>query len=168
MANYMMSITPMPPDVVLQRELPDWLRLAIADAVVVFGRMEQEAIEIVWLLRDATLAEKLKAARDPATDTLTTIVEIIERTQSDLDFSAIKSKIVDLAQERNMIVHGSWCLANDKPYVVWHKFLVDDEHIIGEYFEKLRFDNFMNLANHLLSTLFDIHAQLEILTDPSK
>lgn len=45
------------------------MRLAIADAVVLFGRAEQEAIEISWLLKDATLKEKLKLVRNPATDT---------------------------------------------------------------------------------------------------
>jgi hypothetical protein len=33
------------------RELPDWVRFAIADAVVVFGRLEQEIIEIAWLIK---------------------------------------------------------------------------------------------------------------------
>jgi hypothetical protein len=36
----------MPEGVVLSRELPKWVKLSIADVVVVFGRMEQEAIEI--------------------------------------------------------------------------------------------------------------------------
>lgn len=45
----------MPEGVRLSVELPEWVRLAIADAVVVFGRMEQEIIEISWITKDADL-----------------------------------------------------------------------------------------------------------------
>jgi len=42
-----MTHVPMPEGVRLSTELLDWLRLSIADAVVVSGRMEQEIIEIL-------------------------------------------------------------------------------------------------------------------------
>jgi hypothetical protein len=47
------SVVLMPEGVVLSRELPKWVKLSIADVVVVFGRMEQEAIEIAWLTNTA-------------------------------------------------------------------------------------------------------------------
>jgi copper chaperone CopZ len=58
---------PMPDGVRLSLELPQWVKLSIADAVVLFGRMEQEAIEISWVLTDAGLKERLKLARNPGT-----------------------------------------------------------------------------------------------------
>lgn len=52
---------PMPDGVHLSAELPDWVKLSIADAVVTFGRMEQEIIEISWILNDADLNKKLSS-----------------------------------------------------------------------------------------------------------
>ena len=43
------------------RELPEWVRLAIADAAVLFGRLEQEIIEIAWLIKGAN--EKVERER---------------------------------------------------------------------------------------------------------
>ncbi|MGC2221572.1 MAG: hypothetical protein WA624_03985 [Methylocella sp.] len=51
---------PMPEGVHLSLELLQWVKLSIADAVVLFGRMEQEVIEISWVLTDAGLKERLK------------------------------------------------------------------------------------------------------------
>ena len=73
--------TPMPEGVLLSAELPERVRLAIADAVVLFGRMEQETIDISWLLTDATLKEKLKFARNPATESFIAVLESVERSQ---------------------------------------------------------------------------------------
>jgi hypothetical protein len=113
----------MPENVRLSAELPEWLRFAIADAVVLFGRMEQEIIEIAWLLNDATLKEKLKLARNPATETFLAILESVEQREPGLKLDALKDGFTTLAQERNVIVHGAWTMADDKPWVVWHKFL---------------------------------------------
>jgi hypothetical protein len=59
-----MSVVPMPEGVVLSRELPEWVKLSIADAVIVFGRIEQEAIEIAWLI-DTALSRIRPTPRRP-------------------------------------------------------------------------------------------------------
>jgi hypothetical protein len=152
---------PMPENVRLSAELPEWLRFAIADAVVLFGRMEQEIIEIAWLLNDATLKEKLKLARNPATETFLAILESVEQREPGLKLDALKDGFTTLAQERNVIVHGAWTMADDKPWVVWHKFLEDDESIIGEFFEALRFERFDKKGLVILAMLRRFHDTLE-------
>ncbi|TAN59442.1 MAG: hypothetical protein EPN20_15100 [Magnetospirillum sp.] len=152
---------PMPEGVRLSSELPEWLRLAIADAVVLFGRIEQEAIEIAWLLNDATLKEKLKLARNPATDTFLTILGRVEQWVPGLKLHALKDGFTILAQDRNLVVHGAWTMVDDKPWVVWHKFLEDDDSIIGEFFDALRFEKFTKKGQHILAMLRQFHSMLE-------
>jgi hypothetical protein len=151
----------MPEGVRLSAELPQEVRLAIADAVVLFGRIEQETIEISWLLKDATLKEKLKLARNPATDTFLAILGSVERSQPGLKLDALKDGFTTLAQERNLIVHGAWTMVDDKPWVVWHKFLEDDDSIIGEFFEAWRFERFAAKGQHMLGMLRQFHNLLE-------
>ncbi|MBU6419435.1 MAG: hypothetical protein KGQ79_06870 [Proteobacteria bacterium] len=153
--------TPMPEGTVLSTELPEWVRLAIADAVVLFGRLEQEVIEISWLLTDATLHEKLKLARNPATNSFIDVLESIERSQPGLKLDALKDGFTILAQDRNLMVHGAWAMTDAKPWVVWHKFLEDDESIIGEHFETWRFERFMKKGEGILDMLRRFHDMLE-------
>lgn len=155
---------PMREGVRLTSELPEWVKLSIAEAVVVFGRMEQEAIEISWLLTDAQLKKRLKLARTPASENFVAIIESAERSQDGLNLSALKESFVTLANERNLIVHGAWTMTDDKPWVVWHKFIEDTDSIIGEHFESWRFERFMKKANHILGMLREMHNLLEAQT----
>ena len=144
--------------------MPDWVRFAIADAVVIFGSLEQEIIEISWILRDAQLESKLKIARATATENYIAVLESVERQDVDLDLKESKNAFRRLADERNFIVHSSWRMLDDKPWAVWHKFLEDDSSIIGEFFEQWRFEYFMEKAQHLLGVLKQFHDMLELGT----
>jgi hypothetical protein len=156
---------PMHEGVRLSVELPDWVKLSIADAVVTFSRMEQEVIEISWVLNDADLNLKLKLARNPATDNFIAALESVEQAEDGLKLDALKEGFRTLANERNLMVHGAWAMTDDKPWVVWHKFLEDGDSIIGEHFEKWRFGRFMVKANHILDMLRRFHDMLEQKTD---
>lgn len=152
----------MPEGIQLSMQLPKWVRLSIADAVVVFGRMEQEVIEISWVLTDAELKERLKLTQKPSTDNFIAIIEWFERSQEPpIKLDALKESFRALAIERNLIVHGAWIMTDDKPWVVWHKFAEDTESIIGEHFEAWRFERFMTKGNHVLNTLREFHNILE-------
>lgn len=155
---------PMPEGVQLSPELPQSVRLSIADAVVLFGRMEQEAIEIAWLLTDAELKERLKLARTPATDNFIAIIESVEKTEENLKLDALKESFRELADARNLMVHGAWTMADEKPWIVWHKFMEDTDSVIGEYFEAWRFERFMTKGSHILDTLRKFHNMLEAQT----
>ncbi|MDQ2742770.1 MAG: hypothetical protein M3Z66_10825 [Chloroflexota bacterium] len=154
----------MPEGVRPSAELPDWVRLAIADTVVIFGRMEQEIIEISWILEDANLKQKLKLARTPAKENFIAVLESIERHEPGLKPDALKDGFKRLRDERNLIVHGAWTMMDDKPWVVWHKFLEDDDSIIGELFEQWRFERFMKIGERLLGLLRRFHDMLEAQT----
>ena len=155
---------PMPEGTRLSPDLPEWVRLAVGDAVVVFGRMEQEIIEISWILTDADLKAKLKLTKGSTTDKFIAALESVERAEAGLKLDALKDGFRGLADERNLIVHGAWTMANDKPWVVWHKFLEDDDSVIGEFFEQWRFDRFMKKGEHILNTLRRFHDMLEAQT----
>lgn len=154
----------MHPNVRISFELPQEVRLAIADAVVLFGRIEQEVIEIFWVLADANLKARLKIARQPGTENFVAIIEAVERSQEGLNLDALKDTFRALANERNLIAHGAWTMADDKPWVVWHKFAEDTESVIGEHFEAWRFERFMTKGVHLLETLKRFHTMVEELT----
>ncbi len=112
----------------------------------------------------ADLKQKLKLARNPAQDNLTDIVKAVEAAAPGLKLDAMKDAIARLTYERNLIVHGSWSMADQRPWVAWHKFLQDDDSIIGEFFEKPRFARFMKVAERLLATFLRYHTELEGLT----
>jgi hypothetical protein len=154
----------MPEGVRLSTELPEWLRLSIADAVVVFGRMEQEIIEISWILTDADLKQKLKLTKGSTTDKFIGALESVERAEAGLKLDAVKEGFKGLADERNLIVHGAWTMVDDKPWAVWHKFLEDNDSIIGEFFEQWRFERFMKKGEHILGMLRQFHDMLEAQT----
>jgi len=155
---------PMPEGTRLSPELPEWVRLAIADAVVLFGRMEQEVIEVAWILTDADLTQKLKLTKGSATEKFIAALESVERAEAGLKLGALKEGFKGLAEERNLMVHGAWNMADAKPWVVWHKFLEDDESIIGEHFERWRFERFMVKGQHILQMLHRFHNMLEAQT----
>jgi hypothetical protein len=123
--------------------------------------MEQETIEIAWLLNDTTLKEKLRLARNPATKTFLAILGSVKQQAPGLKLDALKDGFTTLAQERNLVVHGAWTMVDDKPWVVWHKFLEDDDSIIGEFFEASRFERFAITGQHILAMLRRFHDMLE-------
>src|ERR1700730_16567432 len=89
------------------------------------------------------------------------VIESVEQAEDGLKLDALKDGFRALAEERNLMVHGAWNTANGKPWVVWHKFIEDDESIIGEHFEKWRFDRFMLKGQHILDTLRNFHNMIE-------
>ncbi len=153
--------TSMPEGVQFSSEIPDHVRLAIADAVIVFGRIEQELIEIAWMLSSADLKQRLKVARTPTTENFIAIIEAVEQTQPGLILGALKTTARQLADDRNLMVHGAWTMTDDKPWVVWHKFAEDTDSVIGEHFERWRFEKFMTKALHILGMLRQFHEMLE-------
>lgn len=153
--------TPMPEGVQLSSEIPDQVKLAIADAVIVFGRIEQELIEIAWVISNADLKQRLRIARAPTADNFIAIIEAVEQAQSGLNLDAFKATARQLADDRNLMVHGAWTMTDDRPWVVWHKFAEDTDSVVGEHFEPRRFERFMTKALHILSMLQQLHDILE-------
>ncbi len=156
--------TPMPEGLRLSQEIPDQVKLALADAVIVFGRIEQELIEIAWIMSNADLKQRLRIARAPTKENFVDIIEAVEQAEPGLKLDALKETVRQLADDRNLMVHGAWTMTNEKPWVVWHKFAEDTDSVIGEYFEPWRFERFMTKSLHLLGMLRQFHNILEAQT----
>lgn len=144
------------------RELPEWVRLAIADAAVLFGRLEQEIIEIAWLIKGANeKVERAKIARRPATDNFDDVLKLVEAAAGS-KLAGLRSTFDDLAKDRNLITHGSWWMVDDhRPWVVWHKFIEDSDSVMGEYYEEGRFADFMKKADMIYNMCREFHDDVE-------
>lgn len=151
----------LPADARLSADLPRWLRMAIADAVIVFGRTEQELVEITWILRSTALEDRAKIAKKPALENFEQALAVVAEHAAGEQFDALRTTLEELRDLRNLVVHGSWLMANDTPYVVWHKFIEGEDIVVGEFFERHRFSHFMKRATHILAMLRAFHTQIE-------
>ena len=159
----------MPPNVIIRSmhegarlnfQMDDWVKTEIANCVIIFGRLEQKVIEIAWDVMGANeVKHRIKAARTPASVNFEEILGAIEQLAGE-KFEALRLGFETLAHDRNLIVHGAWLMVDDKPYVVWHKFLEDNDSVIGEYFERPRFEFFLKKANALLDMCAKWHTMI--------
>jgi hypothetical protein len=134
-------------------DLPDRLKIAIADAIVLYSRIESCCVEIIWELEQADLERKKQIAKawgDKNFRLLKNAVDLIPGAKADKIWRALKV----LTKERNLIGHGVWMWTNeDRPLVVWHsKFLEENDWIGAEFFDWVRFDYFMKQATALMNT----------------
>jgi hypothetical protein len=148
------------PDLKWSFDLPDRLKIVIADAIVLYSRIESCCVEIIWELEQADLERKKQIAKawgDQNFRLLKQAVDQIPGAKTDKIWPALKS----LTKERNLIGHGVWMWTNEgRPMVVWHsKFLEEDDWIGAEYFDWMRFDHFMKRATVLMNTF----AQFKLL-----
>ncbi|MCK1742006.1 hypothetical protein IVA80_14260 [Bradyrhizobium sp. 139] len=142
----------MPEGTVLDAVMPDWVKLSIADCIIVFGRIEQKMVEIAWDLAGTTeVKDRVKRARVPAADNFDELLSVIEEAAGQ-KFDALRESFTKLAHDRNLIAHGHWLMAGGKPYVVWHKFLTDTHSVMGEFFEEHRFHYFKTCGDKLHET----------------
>ena len=145
----------------LSMELPDHLKLAIADCITLHSKIEAITIEILWVLEAADLNRKRQIGTRRAslnTKDLRKVVEAIPGAVSD----AIWETSERLSEERHIIAHGVWVLVDsNKPYVVWHKWIDTNEGVVSEPFPYERFDYFIERARVLLKTFTDFKALLE-------
>jgi len=153
---------PMHPNAVISYDLPPWVKTAMSDAMILFGRLEHEIIEITWLMKEADMPMRVKIAREPVSKNFQFIMAEVKKQAPGQSFSGLENGFDGLAKDRNLIAHGSWWVVDGvKPWVVWHKFIQDDGSVIGEYFEKHRFDHFMSKAGAMYDMMRIFHGKLE-------
>jgi hypothetical protein len=154
-------IQPMHEGAHLDWRLPDWVKIAMSDCIVLFGRMEQEIVEVVWLLKEADVAARVKIAREPASKNFEFLIGELKKASGET-FDTLSDGFDKLARERNLMAHGAWWIVDGtRPWVVWHKFIEDDGSVIGEYFEKHRFEHFMTKTQVIYDTCRMFHGMLE-------
>jgi hypothetical protein len=141
------------PSLTWRFELPDKLKLAIADAIVLYSRIESCIVEIVWELEQPDLERKKEIAKawgDQNFRFVKRAVKLIPGAKTDAIWPALKA----IGKERNIIGHGVWMWTNEeRPLVVWHsKFLEEADWVGAEFFDFARFDYFMQRAELLMNT----------------
>jgi len=153
--------TPPHPNAAWHFELPEKLKIAIADCVVVFARIETIALETVWIFEDSTLEEKRELTGDFVSKHLKKIKRVVKRIPG-ARTDKIWPTLEHLASERNLIVHGFWSVNEEGlPVVLSHKFLESEDYVSGEFFDYARFDYFLKRTNHLLNTFRQFKTMLE-------
>lgn len=141
------------PDLKWTFDLPDRLKIAIADAIVLYSRIESCCVEIIWELEQADLERKKQIAKawgDQNFRLLKQALKQLHNAKTDRIWPTLKA----LGKERNLIGHGVWMWTNeDRPLVVWHsKFLEEDDWVGAEFFDWTRFEYFMERATVLMNT----------------
>ena len=154
----MTSKTPPPTSVAIPGmawsfKLPDRLRLAIADAVTIFARIDHAIIESIWVLEQADLKRKKQIAKEHAYENIKFVRGVVEKHMN-LDIPPTWDALDELRTERNLIAHGVWMMRFGRdsagemttpptglPMVLWHsKMLESDSFVTAESFDYWRFD----------------------------
>jgi|GEM_PF-1594737 hypothetical protein len=157
---------PPPPDASWNFDLPEKLKLGIADAVVTFARMETTLLEIVWILEESTLEEKRELTMDVVSKNFDKLKRVVTRLPG-AETNRIWPALKNLAKDRNLIVHDFWAVDDahdDRPVVLSHHFLESEDYVTGEYFDYRRFEFFQKRADHLLNMFRQFRVMLDGLT----
>ena len=152
-------------------EISDKLKLAIADCILLYSKIESCIVELVWLIEGADLKRKREIAKGWG-DQNFRIVKRVVKSIPDAESDAIWPALKDLGRERNLIGHGVWMMADSgRPMVVWHaRSLESDEWIDANYFDWERFDHFLTIGRVTLNTFAEFKRLLEegIKTESAK
>lgn len=95
------------PDLTWSFELPDRLKLAIADAITLYSRIESCCIEIIWEIEQPDLSRKQEIAKNWGEQNfklLRKAVDSLPGAKTDRIWPTLK----ELGNERNLIGHGVW------------------------------------------------------------
>ncbi|QIP02989.1 hypothetical protein [Bradyrhizobium symbiodeficiens] len=162
------------PDMKWTLDLPERLRLAIADAVVIFSRIDNAIIECIWVLEQADYQRKLQIAKEKAYENIKFVKGVVEEHLK-IDIAPTWNALDKMRQERNLIAHGCWMVrfggdspgekANPPvglPYVLWHsKMLENSTDVAAEAFDYWKFKRFMDHAEVLLRTFREFRDMAE-------
>lgn len=158
---------PNPPPASWSFDLPDKLKLAIADCIALYSKMESCVVELIWELERADLPRKQEIARnwgDQNFQILKKAIKLLPGVETNAVWRALK----ELTKERNLIGHGVWMITDeDRPVVGWHsKFLESDDWAGAEYFDWTRFDYFLTRVRGLSQTFVNFQRLVEQLPAP--
>ena len=148
--------------------LPTELKIKIADAVTLFGRIEGIIIETLWVIQQADLPAKKKIARTNAKEGLLKLeAYFTPPDEMGIGKARIWRLAAELAEERNLIAHGSWFVdAGGAAGVVWHSRFLESENFVGaELFPDWRFERFMKRAQFILEEFTHIRGILDPVPD---
>jgi hypothetical protein len=135
--------------------VPDSLKLAIADAIILYSRIEGCMMEIAW----AAIASNRHFQTQIAWGSLGRDVDqlrgLIEEC-SGIDLRGFWDTLKDLGIERTIIVQGVWMTIDGAPYVQSRRFAESAEIAVPEAFGHERFETFQRRGASLLQVLTDL------------
>jgi hypothetical protein len=149
----------------LSFDLPLDLKVAIADAVTIFSRIDRMIIECIWILEQADLKRKKQIAKEHAHENIKYVRGVVEEHMK-LNIGPTWDALAELRHERNLIAHGVWSMRfggdtpgetatppTGIPMVLWHsKMIESDDFVTAESFDYWKFERFMKRATLLLDT----------------
>jgi len=162
-------------------DLPDRLKIAIADAIAIFSRIDHAVIECIWVLEQADLKRKKQIAQEHAHENIKFVRSVVEEHMK-LDIGPTWDALDEMRRERNLIAHGVWTIRfgggsqgetvmppAGLPMVLWHsKMLESDDFVTAESFHFWRFDKFMDRARVLLNTFLQFRTMAENAIEAEK
>jgi len=162
-------------------DLPVRLKIAIADAIAIFSRIDHVVIECIWVLDQADLKRKKEIAKEHAHENIKFVRGVVEEHMK-LDIGPTWDALDEMRRERNLIAHGVWTMRfggnsagetatppEGLPMVLWHsKMLESDDFVTAESFDYWRFDRFMDRARVLLNTFLQFRTMAENAIEAEK
>ena len=141
------------PNLTWSFELPDRLKLVIADAITLYSRIKfpsSSRSSGSWKKRTSNARRKSPRHGRPELPAHQARCQTDPRAKTGAIWPALKA----IGKERNLIGHGVWLwTSEERPLIVWHsKFLEDAEWVGAEFFDYTRFDYFMRRAEVLMNT----------------
>jgi hypothetical protein len=155
-------------------DLPVELKIAIADAVTIFSRIDHMIVECIWILEQADLKRKKQIAKEHAHENIKYVRGVVEGHMK-LDIGPTWDALAELRQERNLIAHGVWSMRfggdtpgeiatppTGIPMVLWHsKMIESDDFVTAESFDYWKFERFMKRATLLFDTFMKFRYMAE-------
>jgi hypothetical protein len=152
----------LPADTVLSFILPEKLRLAIADAIVIQSRIENCVVEIIWMLKGVPQEQRQNIAKESAADSFKRLRKALPGEPLPLA-DKFWETLTELRRQRNLIAHGSWAIMSDgRPLVVWHSLDAGgNDYVTSTIVDDEYFDWFMRQANQAFIAFSKIRNALE-------
>jgi hypothetical protein len=147
-------------------ELPVELKVAIADAVTLFSQIDDMVIRVLWAGEMADLKRKKQIMKNRLFTNLEYLEAFVKEHLDGMEIPETWGALASLRQERNMIAHGVWGVAEGVPTVMWHeKMLESDEFETAELYDYERFRLFTVKVTKLLDTFNRYRVLLNQLAD---
>jgi hypothetical protein len=148
----------------LSTDLPDRLKIAIADAIIAFARLEAAILECLWLLKDPDIKTKQDIGRAFVANNVREVRELLENiTGLKVGKVGLWKAVAELADERNTVAHATWMMNGDQPIIVAHKWASDGDGLVGPHAQYEALDRIRTQSEYL----FDIFVELRTKLDES-
>jgi hypothetical protein len=141
-------------------DLPDGLKLAIANAVTSFAKLEMAIEELIWELIGLSFAHGRLLTRMDTRPKFELVKKLVLDLVPEKDRKTIAPNIWQamtiLREDRNEIVHGTWVIFNGKPAIVSHRYSAPPDEIGTRSFSIDELKRFVRKAE-MLEKLFANH-----------